>query len=113
MKSEEKNIEKFADKQCKNGKGRICKLQSCKLTSLGMFRDTADVCIIVSNEDTYLDEWIDSHLGILFEHMYIYDNTTDLELGHGWLDYHPCLREELQLYLSQVIQCKFPHSKIA
>jgi len=52
-----------------------------------MSRDTAVVCSIMTKEEAYLDEWIDYHLGIGFEHMYIYDNTADLELGHGWLDH--------------------------
>jgi len=62
-------------------------LRPHKLTPLEMSRDTAVVCSIMTKEEAYLDEWIDYHLGIGFEHMYIYDNTADLELGHGWLDH--------------------------
>eukprot|EP00581_Thalassiosira_minuscula_P009691 CAMPEP_0183709654 /NCGR_PEP_ID=MMETSP0737-20130205/5657_1 /TAXON_ID=385413 /ORGANISM="Thalassiosira miniscula, Strain CCMP1093" /LENGTH=640 /DNA_ID=CAMNT_0025937811 /DNA_START=1 /DNA_END=1923 /DNA_ORIENTATION=- len=48
--------------------------------------DTAVICTIVSNEEPYLDEWIDYNLGIGFSHIYIYDNSDRNELGHGWLD---------------------------
>ncbi len=43
---------------------------------------------IVSNEERYLDEWIDYNLGIGFVELYVYDNTADFELGwhRCWLD---------------------------
>ena len=31
--------------------------------------DKAAICLIVSNEEYYLDEWLDYHLGIGFQHM--------------------------------------------
>mmetsp|Transcript_8575 Transcript_8575/g.19240 ORF Transcript_8575/g.19240 Transcript_8575/m.19240 type:complete len:647 (+) Transcript_8575:123-2063(+) len=49
--------------------------------------NTAVICSIVSNEEYYLDEWLDYNIiGIGFTHIYIYDNTNDFELGHGWLE---------------------------
>lgn len=48
--------------------------------------DSAVICSIVSNEEFYLDEWIDYNLGIGFAKIYIYDNTKHFDLGHGWLD---------------------------
>lgn len=33
--------------------------------------DTAAICTIVTNEEYYLDEWIDYHLGIGFSHFYL------------------------------------------
>lgn len=48
--------------------------------------DTAAICAIVSSEEMYLDEWIDYHLGLGFSRIYIYDNSVDFDLGHGWLD---------------------------
>jgi len=97
MKSNQKTIEKLTDRWCESGKGRICKLRPHKLTPLEMSRDTAVVCSIMTKEEAYLDEWIDYHLGIGFEHMYIYDNTADLELGHGWLDHRLWLSERVMV----------------
>lgn len=51
--------------------------------------DSAAICLIASNEEYYLDEWLDYHLGIGFQHIYIYDNSNDL--GNGWLDRRPRL----------------------
>jgi hypothetical protein len=48
--------------------------------------NTAVICSIVSNEEYYLDEWIDYNLGIGFDHIHIYDNTDEYGLGHGWLE---------------------------
>jgi hypothetical protein len=47
--------------------------------------DTAVVCAIVSAEEMYIDEWIDYHLGLGFSHIFIYDNSDEFDLGHGWL----------------------------
>eukprot|EP01082_Thalassiosira_pseudonana_P003319 g3426.t1.1.5e174189 g3426 g3426.t1 contig12:2045619-2048359(-) len=54
-------------------------------------RNTAAICLIVSNEEMYLDEWMDYHLGLGFSHIYIYDNTDSSDLGHGWLERRPRL----------------------
>lgn len=53
--------------------------------------NTSVICSIVSNEEYYIDEWLDYNLGIGFEHVYVYDNTLHFELGHGWLDRRPRL----------------------
>jgi hypothetical protein len=41
---------------------------------------TAAICCIVTEEEAYLHEWIDYHLGIGFDHVYIYDNSQDFDL---------------------------------
>lgn len=65
--------------------------QVSKISSSKIEMDTAAICIIVSNEEYYLDEWLDYHLGLGFAHIYIYDNTDSFDLGHGWLDRRPRL----------------------
>jgi hypothetical protein len=41
---------------------------------------TAAICCIVRDEEAYLHEWIDYHLGIGFAHVYIYDNSPGFDL---------------------------------
>lgn len=53
----------------------------------------AAICLIVSNEEYYLDEWLDYHLGLGFHHIFIYDNSGDL--GNGWLDRRPRLHSKV------------------
>ena len=40
----------------------------------------AVVCSIQTKEDAYIDEWVDYHLGIGFEVIYIYDNSVNYDL---------------------------------
>ena len=40
----------------------------------------AVVCSIQKKEDAYIDEWVDYHLAIGFEMIYIYDNTDNYNL---------------------------------
>ena len=40
----------------------------------------AVVCSIQKKEDAYIDEWVDYHLAIGFEMIYIYDNTDNYDL---------------------------------
>ena len=42
--------------------------------------DKAVVCSIQNKEDAYIDEWVDYHLAIGFEMIYIYDNTDNYDL---------------------------------
>ncbi len=91
LKSNQELIEKLTGKRCEIGKEKICKLRPRTSSSLKKRANTAVVCSIVSNEEAYLDEWIDYHLGIGFDHIYLYDNTAKSELGHGWLDRRPRL----------------------
>ena len=60
--------------------------------------DTAAICAIVSEEEMYLDEWLDFHLGIGFRHIYIYDNSNDFDLGHGWLERRPRLKDKVTVW---------------
>ncbi|KAL7467041.1 hypothetical protein ACHAXS_007311, partial [Conticribra weissflogii] len=91
LKLNQELIEKLTGKRCEIGKEKICKLRPRTSSSLKKRANTAVVCSIVSNEEAYLDEWIDYHLGIGFDHIYLYDNTAKSELGHGWLDRRPRL----------------------
>lgn len=36
----------------------------------------SSVILLIKNENRYLQEWLDWHLGLGFEHVYIYDNGT-------------------------------------
>ena len=42
--------------------------------------EKAVLCSIQAKEDAYIDEWVDYHLGIGFEMIYIYDNSDDYDL---------------------------------
>lgn len=57
--------------------------------------DTAAICVIASEEDMYVDEWLDFHLGLGFEHVYIYDNSENFDLGNEWLDRRPRLTNKV------------------
>ena len=43
---------------------------------------TAAICLFVKNEVLYINEFIDYHLGIGFEEIFIYDNSDDFHLHH-------------------------------
>lgn len=40
------------------------------------------LCAIALNEDLYVDEWINHHLNIGFDHIFIYDNSPSNTLKH-------------------------------
>ena len=42
--------------------------------------EKAVLCSIQAKEDAYIDEWVDYHLGIGFEMIYIYDNSDNFDL---------------------------------
>ena len=42
--------------------------------------ENAVVCTIQTKEEAYIDEWVDYHLAIGFEMIYIYDNTDNYDL---------------------------------
>ncbi|WP_302132929.1 glycosyltransferase family 2 protein [uncultured Parabacteroides sp.] len=44
------------------------------------YKYNASVCAIAKNEESYLEEWIEHHLKIGFEHIYIIDNNDDYGL---------------------------------
>jgi len=44
------------------------------------FEDSAAICTIQKGGLRYIDEWVDYHLAIGFEKIYIYDNSDDFEL---------------------------------
>jgi hypothetical protein len=60
--------------------------------------DTAAICVIASEEEKYIDEWLDFHLGIGFNHIYVYDNTDGFDLGHGWLARRPRLAKKVTVH---------------
>lgn len=51
----------------------------------GMGPATVAICAIVKDEGPYLDEWIQYHLGLGFDHVCLYDNSDAHELAelHG------------------------------
>mmetsp|Transcript_36307 Transcript_36307/g.65376 ORF Transcript_36307/g.65376 Transcript_36307/m.65376 type:complete len:606 (-) Transcript_36307:298-2115(-) len=60
--------------------------------------DTAVICTIVSNEEFYLDEWLDYNMGIGFSHIFLFDNSDDFDLGHGWIERRPRLNRTVTIY---------------
>lgn len=40
-----------------------------------VLKDTAVICAIAKNEELYIEEWIQYHLYLGFDHIYIYDNA--------------------------------------
>lgn len=48
----------------------------------------AAMCAIVKDEEAYLDEWIDYHLGAGFSHIYLYDNSADFAV-RSWRSHRP------------------------
>ena len=42
--------------------------------------EKAVLCSIQAKEDAYIDEWVDYHLGIGFDMIYIYDNSDNFDL---------------------------------
>lgn len=43
-------------------------------------RKTIAICTMVVNEEAYLDEFVDYHLALGFDGIYVYDNSEDFEL---------------------------------
>ena len=42
----------------------------------------SSICLLAKNENAYINEWLDWHLSIGFDHIYIYDNESDIPLKH-------------------------------
>lgn len=38
---------------------------------------SAAICCIALNEDLYIDEWLQHHFGLGFNHIYVYDNSPE------------------------------------
>jgi len=38
----------------------------------------ASICIMVKDEEYYIQEWLEYHRLIGFEHFYIYDNNSEI-----------------------------------
>jgi hypothetical protein len=60
--------------------------------------DTAAICAIVTDEEMYIDEWLDFHLSIGFHHIFLYDNSDESDLGHGWLSRRPRLANKVTIH---------------
>ena len=56
-----------------------CTVQKCGRPTIHT-DEKAVVCSIQTKEDAYIDEWVDYHLAIGFEMIYIYDNTDNFDL---------------------------------
>ena len=63
--------------------GYVIKIR-CTVQKLGRptiyIDENAVVCTIQTKEEAYIDEWVDYHLAIGFEMIYIYDNTDNYNL---------------------------------
>jgi hypothetical protein len=42
--------------------------------------ETAAICVMVKNEQLYIDEFVDYHLAIGFDTIYVYDNSNDFNM---------------------------------
>jgi hypothetical protein len=38
------------------------------------------ICLIIKDENDYINEWLDWHLKVGFEHFYIYDNGSKIAI---------------------------------
>jgi hypothetical protein len=38
------------------------------------------ICLIIKDENEYINEWLDWHIKIGFEHFYIYDNGSKITI---------------------------------
>jgi len=83
---------------CDFSSDRIVKKSESLNSNTANAIDTAAICTIVTNEEYYLDEWIDYHLGIGFSHFYLYDNSDEFDLGRGWLDSRPRLHQKVTIH---------------
>jgi hypothetical protein len=60
--------------------------KSCESNSKARFNrwsfstETAAICVIVKEEELYIDEWVDYHLALGFDAIYIYDNSDEHEM---------------------------------
>jgi len=44
------------------------------------------ICSIMKNEEAYVDEWVDYHRALGYEHFYIYDNSDSFEMRQWALE---------------------------
>ena len=67
----------------------------------------AVVCSIQTKEDAYIDEWVDYHLSIGFEKIYIYDNSENFDLKNWgekklsdnvWVKHFPGVNKQRSAY---------------
>ena len=70
-------------------------------------RTTSAICAIALNEERYIDEWIQYHLGIGFDHIYVYDNSDNYSLqakktDHVTIIHYPGKTKQLEAYDSFV-----------
>lgn len=63
------------------------------------YKYNASVCAMAKNEEPYLEEWIEHHLKIGFEHIYIIDNNDDFGLDLFLLPYIECKQVTLINYV--------------
>ncbi len=47
----------------------------------------ATICAIAKDEDFFIKEWVEYHLLIGFEHIYIYDNNSSVPISNTLSDY--------------------------
>lgn len=55
-------------------------LHACLSLTVVAFPNLKRRCVIIKNEEAYLDEWIDYHRAVGFTHFYIYDNSYHFDL---------------------------------
>lgn len=46
------------------------------------FFNTA-ICLLIKDENAYINEWLEWHIGIGFEHFYIYDNGSEIPISES------------------------------
>ena len=81
-------------------------------------RQTAAICTIALHEEPYIDEWIQYHLKLGFDHIYVYDNDPANPLNHLPQRYpqrvtvvpFPGLQRQMASYRSFVRQFRHRHT---
>ena len=69
-------------------------------------KETAALCVIVgSDEGPYIDEWLEYHIALGFDEIYVYDNTDNHMFGNWTTNYekvsimhHPGLSMQIRVY---------------
>ena len=75
----------------------------------------AVICGIALNEELYIDEWINYHLALGFNHMYIYDNSNNNSLKDRKSDkvtiiHFPGKTKQMEAYNLFIAQYKTKHT---
>lgn len=86
-----------------------------------MLPETAVICVIAKNENCYIEEWLQYHFKLGFDHIYVYDNDDNYPLkvlesmypGKVTVIYYPGRCLQLRAYYGFAINYCFQHTWVA